>query len=112
MDEALGGESCQRAPHDPMLQVQVYHVLVHGAGIVKRTGRIGDSPPIPRFLVALSRSAERVHGCGPGRVRPSRWSSAGKWKRSIGLFQSPLDGRGFKGSACIIWSAHEIAERK
>jgi len=69
VDETLAQETAEEALHDPVLEVQVDHVVVDGAGVSKDHGAGWRAPaPVPQLLVALTGQAQGVERVRPGRV--------------------------------------------
>ena len=89
VDKALRGEAAEEPLNDPVLQVEVNHVLVHGASVVeddRTNGRF--SAPFPGLLIAFpGRRSVSMVSAQVGSA-PCRWSTAGNWNRSIGVSQS------------------------
>src|SRR5262249_53149796 len=94
VDESLGDESAEKALDDTVFEVQVNHVVGENAGILEddRANRRIASP-LPGFLVALPRRAQRIHRIRPAGVRSLTLIESGE-RKSLGatLGRNRLEG--------------------
>jgi hypothetical protein len=71
MDEPLGSEATEQALHYALFQVQVDNFVIHRARIFEDNGtNWRGATPFPHSLLALTGSAQGVHGLGPRGVGP------------------------------------------
>ena len=71
VDEPLGSEATEQALHYALFQVQVDNLVIHRARVFEDDGtNRGGATPFPDPLLALTGSAQGVHGLGPCGVGP------------------------------------------
>ena len=95
--ESLGREAAEQPFDDPVLQVEVHNVFIHGAGIVEHNGANRRFPaPFPGFLVAFPGDTQRVHGFGPGRIGAMPLIERGEPEAVDGFIPVFAGGKGFQ----------------